>query len=148
EAIQTRSTLVQPLLCLVKRGPFSVAFFGNVGLRTCPLSGPIFPSSNSDRTRRATRKKFFEFFTVPIRNANPRAPCYRAAQLFLAWCERAGYQHLEDIEPITVRPTSKRFNARRRRRRSNSTSRSLLPGLSRLLDGRRLLRPPRASPRP
>src|SRR6201997_700158 len=50
----------------------------------------------------STRKKFFEFFTVPIRNANTRAAYYRAIQQFLTWCERAGYQHLEDIEPITV----------------------------------------------
>src|SRR6202162_3924150 len=50
----------------------------------------------------STRKKFFEFFTVPIRNANTRAAYYRAIQQFLAWSERAGYQHLEDIEPITV----------------------------------------------
>ena len=49
-----------------------------------------------------TRKKFFEFFTVPIRNANTRAAYYRAIQQFLAWVERAGYQDLEDIEPITV----------------------------------------------
>src|ERR1700724_2919400 len=49
-----------------------------------------------------TRKRFFEFFTVPIRNANTRAAYYRAIQQFLAWAERAGYQHLEDIEPITV----------------------------------------------
>src|SRR3984957_12839903 len=49
-----------------------------------------------------TRKKFFEFFTVPIRNANTRAAYYRAIQRFLAWAERAGYQDLEDIEPITV----------------------------------------------
>jgi hypothetical protein len=27
-----------------------------------------------------TRKKFFEFFTVPIRNANTRAAYYRAIQ--------------------------------------------------------------------
>jgi len=26
----------------------------------------------------------------------------RAIQPFLCWCERAGYQDLEDIEPITV----------------------------------------------
>jgi hypothetical protein len=50
----------------------------------------------------STRKKFFEFFTVPIRNANTRAAYYRAIQQFLAWAERAGYQDLEDIEPITV----------------------------------------------
>jgi hypothetical protein len=47
-------------------------------------------------------KRFFEFFTVPIRNAHTRAAYYRAIQQFLTWCERAGYQHLEDIEPITV----------------------------------------------
>src|ERR1700674_5003374 len=50
----------------------------------------------------ATRKKFFEFFTVPIRNANTRASYYRAIQQFLVWVERAGYQDLEDIESITV----------------------------------------------
>src|SRR6516225_2024445 len=49
-----------------------------------------------------TRKKFFEFFTVPIRNAHTRAAYYRAIHQFLAWCERAGYQDIEDIEPITV----------------------------------------------
>src|SRR6202140_2375577 len=37
-----------------------------------------------------------------IRNANTRAAYYRAIQQFLAWVERAGYQDLEDIEPITV----------------------------------------------
>src|SRR6266404_9961602 len=50
----------------------------------------------------STRKKFFDFFTVPIRNAHTRAAYYRAIQQFLSWCERAGYQHLEGIEPITV----------------------------------------------
>src|SRR6201997_1043600 len=55
-----------------------------------------------ERAEPSTRKKFFEFFTVPIRNANTRAAYYRAIQQFLAWVERAGYQQLEDIEPITV----------------------------------------------
>ena len=55
-----------------------------------------------ERAGPSTRKKFFEFFTVPIRNAHTRAAYYRAIQQFLAWAERAGYQHLEDIEPITV----------------------------------------------
>src|ERR1700750_1052530 len=54
------------------------------------------------RASPSTRKKFFEFFTVPIRNANTRAAYYRAIQQFLTWCERADYQDLEDIEPITV----------------------------------------------
>jgi len=47
-----------------------------------------------------TRKKFFEFFTVPIRNAHTRAAYYRAIAQFLAWCERAGYQDIEDIETL------------------------------------------------
>jgi hypothetical protein len=41
------------------------------------------------RASPSTRKKFFEFFTVPIRNANTRAAYYRAIQQFLAWVERA-----------------------------------------------------------
>ena len=55
-----------------------------------------------ERAGSSTRKKFFEFFTVPIRNANTRAAYCRAVQQFLAWVERAGYQDLEDIEAITV----------------------------------------------
>jgi site-specific recombinase XerD len=34
--------------------------------------------------------------------AHTRGAYYPAIQQFLTWCERAGYQHLEDIEPITV----------------------------------------------
>ena len=74
-----------------------------------------------ERAGPSTRKKFFEFFTVPIRNANTRAAYYRAIQQFLAWVERAGYQDLEDIEPITVAAYIETFNARPRRPRSNST---------------------------
>ena len=33
-----------------------------------------------ERASPSTRKKFFEFFTVPIRNANTRAAYYRAIQ--------------------------------------------------------------------
>jgi site-specific recombinase XerD len=55
-----------------------------------------------ERASLSTRKKFFEFFTVAIRNANTRGAYYRAIQQFLASAERAGYQELEDIEPITV----------------------------------------------
>jgi hypothetical protein len=42
------------------------------------------------RASPSTRKKFFEFFTVPIRNAHTRAAYYQAIQQFLAWSERAG----------------------------------------------------------
>jgi site-specific recombinase XerD len=47
-------------------------------------------------------KRFFEFFTVPIRNKNTRIAYYHAIGQFLDWCQRAGFQSLEDIEPITV----------------------------------------------
>src|SRR6516225_6361010 len=55
-----------------------------------------------ERAGPSTKKKFFEFLTVPIRNKNTRLAYYRAIQQFMTWLERAGYQHLEDIEPITV----------------------------------------------
>src|ERR1700747_2888300 len=67
------------------------------------VAPPTFPTPLLiERPEPSTRKKFFEFFTGPIRNANTRAAYYRAIQQFLAWVERAGYQQLEDIEPITV----------------------------------------------
>jgi hypothetical protein len=47
-------------------------------------------------------KRFFEFFTVPIRNRNTRMAYYHAIGQFLDWCQRCGFRHLEDIEPITV----------------------------------------------
>ena len=47
-------------------------------------------------------KRYFEFFTVPIRNKNTRIAYYHAIGQFLDWCSRAGFQSLEDIEPITV----------------------------------------------
>jgi site-specific recombinase XerD len=47
-------------------------------------------------------KRFFEFFTVPIRNKNARMAYYQAIGQFLDWCERAGFSNLEDIEPIHV----------------------------------------------
>jgi hypothetical protein len=41
-------------------------------------------------------KRFFEFFTVPIRNKNTRIAYYHAIGQFLAWCERGGFHNLED----------------------------------------------------
>ena len=52
--------------------------------------------------RPVNQEKVLRIFTVPIRNANTRAAYYRAIEQFLAWCQRAGYQDLEDIEPIKV----------------------------------------------
>jgi integrase/recombinase XerD len=47
-------------------------------------------------------KRYFEFFTVPIRNKNTRIAYYHAIGQFLDWCQRAGFRSPEDIEPITV----------------------------------------------
>src|ERR1700722_5904281 len=47
-------------------------------------------------------KRFFEFFTVPIRNKNTRMAYYQAIGQFLDWCQRPGFSNLEDIEPIHV----------------------------------------------
>ena len=52
-----------------------------------------------ERAGPSTKKKFFEFFTVPIRNANTRVAYYRAIQQFLAWVERAADQLRE--APLT-----------------------------------------------
>jgi hypothetical protein len=43
-------------------------------------------------------KRFFEFFTVPIRNENTRAAYYHAVGQFLARCQSAGFQSLEMLE--------------------------------------------------
>src|SRR3981189_1025839 len=59
------------------------------------------PSIVADVGPEAT-KRFFEFFTVPIRNKNTRIAYYHAIGQFLDWCSRARFQSLEDIEPITV----------------------------------------------
>ena len=53
-----------------------------------------------ERAGPSTRKKFFEFFTVPIRNAHTRAAYYRAIGQFLAWSERAGYRDPAYIETL------------------------------------------------
>jgi len=39
---------------------------------------------------------------VPIRNKKTRIAYYHAIGEFLGWCQNAGFQHLEDVEPITV----------------------------------------------
>ena len=43
-------------------------------------------------------KRYFEFFTVPIRNKNTRIAYYHAIGQFLDWCQRAGFRGLEDID--------------------------------------------------
>ena len=46
-------------------------------------------------------KKYFEFFTVTIRNEHTRSGYFRACRVFFDWCEERGLA-LETIEPIHV----------------------------------------------
>src|SRR5258707_11405465 len=79
-------------------------FYGNVGLRTCPRLSRIFRNSNHYHARRPKRpaKSSSNFLRSRSATLIREPPNYRAIQQFLSWCERAGYQDLEDIEPITV----------------------------------------------
>jgi integrase/recombinase XerD len=47
-------------------------------------------------------RRFIEFFTATIRNANTREAYARAVRDFLGWCEVRGLMHLDQIEPIVV----------------------------------------------
>jgi site-specific recombinase XerC len=58
------------------------------------------------RAGASTRKKFFEFFTVPIRNANTRAAYYRAIQQFLAWLSAPGIRTSKTSSRLRSRPIS------------------------------------------
>src|SRR3954451_3759292 len=48
-----------------------------------------------------TLRRFLEFFTVNIRNANTRAAYLRAANLFFRWCEERQLS-LEQVQPFQV----------------------------------------------
>jgi site-specific recombinase XerD len=50
----------------------------------------------------AASRRFVEFFTANIRNANTRRAYARAATEFATWCERQGLQELRDLEPVHV----------------------------------------------
>lgn len=47
-------------------------------------------------------KRFIEFFTANIRNANTRKAYAHAVQGFAAWCELNGFNELRDIEPVHI----------------------------------------------
>ena len=47
-------------------------------------------------------KKFIEFFTAQIRNANTRKAYAHAVQEFGSWCELNGFHELQDIEPVHI----------------------------------------------
>jgi integrase len=80
-----------------------VASDANVGFRTYRCFYRFLLSSGTHQARQPSNpQKVLRVFYGPIRNANTRAAYYRAIQQFLSWVEHAGYQDLEDIEPITV----------------------------------------------
>jgi site-specific recombinase XerD len=47
------------------------------------------------------QKRYFEFFTVTIRNEHTRNSYFRACRVFFEWCEQRGLT-LESLEPIHV----------------------------------------------
>ena len=78
-----------------------------------------------ERAGPSTKKKFFEFFTVPIRNANTRAAYYRAIQQFLGWVERAGCRSVKmkigthaELDPHRVRQAKRAIGEAIGQRRS------------------------------
>jgi hypothetical protein len=47
-------------------------------------------------------RRFLEFFTANIRNANTRAAYVRSVADFFRWCERMGLHELASVEPVHV----------------------------------------------
>jgi integrase/recombinase XerD len=62
--------------------------------------GPLLPALVVRSGERAGRR-FLEFFTAHIRNANTRRAYARAIAGFFGWCEARGIE-LHQVEPITV----------------------------------------------
>lgn len=55
-----------------------------------------------ENTGHDTKRRFVEFFTANIRNANTRKAYFRAINRFCDWCEHRDVQHLPDIEPTLI----------------------------------------------
>src|SRR4051794_24143816 len=67
-----------------------------------PLGRAVhLPALITDAGEPAARR-FLEFFTVNIRNANTRAAYGRAAGAFLRWCEALGITELGQVRPFHV----------------------------------------------
>lgn len=75
----------------------------NLITRSSSLSRPIDlePAAIAAAGNHASRR-FFEFFTANIRNANTRAAYYRAATNFFDWCEERGLRELRQVEPMVI----------------------------------------------
>jgi site-specific recombinase XerD len=70
------------------------------GSITGTSSGPILPAIIADAGEKAG-KRFIEFFTATIRNANTRRAYGRAVADFFVWCQHSGLT-LRGIEPVHV----------------------------------------------
>ena len=70
------------------------------GAVAASAAGPILPALIADAGEKASRR-FIEFLTATIRNANTRQAYARAIGDFFAWCERHRLA-LRDIEPVHV----------------------------------------------
>lgn len=73
------------------------------GLSRTPSHHPALPipaiiAAAGDNAAR----RFVEFFTATIRNANTRMAYARAVSAFLEWCRVRGVHRLGDIEPVIV----------------------------------------------
>jgi integrase/recombinase XerD len=64
--------------------------------RTAELVPAFVADAGEDASRR-----FIEFFTVNIRNANTRAAYLRAVRKFADWCDDRGFR-LDQLEPVAV----------------------------------------------
>jgi site-specific recombinase XerD len=67
---------------------------------TSTVAGPILPAVIANAGEKAS-KRFIEFLTATIRNANTRQAYARAIGDFFAWSERHRLA-LGDIEPVHV----------------------------------------------
>jgi integrase/recombinase XerD len=63
-------------------------------------NGPLIPAIVLRAGERASRR-FLEFFTATIRNANTRAAYFHAVSRFMSWCEFHQLS-LEHLEPIAI----------------------------------------------
>ena len=74
--------------------------------------------------------RFFEFFTVNIRNPNTRRAYFRATTEFLSWCQAQGINDLRGIQPVVVAAYIEFLQAER----SKSTVKQALAAIRMLFD--------------
>jgi hypothetical protein len=73
--------------------------------------GPILPTVIADAGERAG-KRFIEFFTATIRNANTRRAYARAVSDFLAWCHQGRLSTSLDDLPLRSLGDARQEDAR------------------------------------